>query len=133
RERGWAWQVPLITLPHTRFLLMSATLGDVSSIAEHIQTRTGTEVSTVSSTQRPVPLDYEYKETPLHETVQTLLDSGKAPIYIVSFTQRECAELAQALTSMQVATREERDKIKDAIAGFRLDTPYGKEFRRFLS
>ena len=133
RERGWAWQVPLITLPHTRFLLMSATLGDVSTIAEHIQTRTSVEVSTVSSTERPVPLDYEYKETPLHETVQTLLDGGKAPIYIVSFTQRECAELAQALTSMQVATREERDKIKDAVAGFRLDTPYGKEFRRFLS
>jgi superfamily II RNA helicase len=133
RDRGWAWQVPLITLPHTRFLLMSATLGDVSTIAEHVQERTGTEVALIASTRRPVPLDYEYRETPLHETVQDLLDQGKAPIYIVSFTQRECAELAQALTSMQVATREERDKIRDAIAGFRLDTPYGKEFRRFLS
>jgi superfamily II DNA/RNA helicase len=133
RDRGWAWQVPLITLPHTRFLLMSATLGDVSAIAEHIQERTGAEVALVSSTLRPVPLDFEYRETPLHETVQTLLDTGKAPIYIVSFTQRECAELAQALTSMQVSTREDRDKIKDAVAGFRLDTPYGKEFRRFLS
>ncbi|HEY2737953.1 MAG TPA: DEAD/DEAH box helicase, partial [Thermoanaerobaculia bacterium] len=132
-DRGWAWQVPLITLPHTRFLLMSATLGDVSAIAEHVQERTGVEVAIVSSTLRPVPLDFEYRETPLHETVQDLLETGKAPIYIVNFTQRECAELAQSLTSMQVAAREERDKIRDAIAGFRLDTPYGKEFRRFLS
>ena len=27
RERGWAWQVPLIELPQAQFLLMSATLG----------------------------------------------------------------------------------------------------------
>ncbi len=133
RERGWAWQVPLITLPHTRFLLMSATLGDVSAIAGHIQERTGLDVALVSSTDRPVPLDYEYRETPLHETVEELVKGGRAPVYIVSFTQRECAELAQALTSMQITTREERERIRDAMAGFRLDTPYGKEFRRFLS
>ncbi|MFR1168619.1 MAG: hypothetical protein ACLSDQ_14225 [Adlercreutzia equolifaciens] len=29
-DRGWAWQVPLLTLPKTQFLLMSATLGDVA-------------------------------------------------------------------------------------------------------
>ncbi len=133
RERGWAWQVPLLLLPRTRFLLMSATLGDVSAIAEHVQERTGVEVAVVSSEHRPVPLDFEYRETPLHETVEVLLKEGKAPIYIVNFTQRECAELAQALTSMQITTREERERIRDAIGNYRLDTPYGKEFRRFLS
>src|SRR5665811_2444395 len=30
KERGVAWQVPLLTLPQARFLLMSATLGDVT-------------------------------------------------------------------------------------------------------
>ncbi len=132
-ERGVAWQIPLITLPRTRFLLMSATLGDVSSIAEHIQKQTDVEVALVTSEHRPVPLDFEYRETPLHETVEALLESGRSPIYIVNFTQRECAELAQSLTSMKIATREERDRIREAIGGARLDTPYGKEFRRFLS
>ena len=33
-DRGWAWQVPLLTLPNAQFLLMSATLGDVTDIAE---------------------------------------------------------------------------------------------------
>jgi superfamily II RNA helicase len=33
RARGVAWQIPLISLPHTRFLLMSATLGDVRTVA----------------------------------------------------------------------------------------------------
>ncbi|MES1243694.1 MAG: DUF3516 domain-containing protein [Acidobacteriota bacterium] len=132
-ERGVAWQIPLIVLPRTRFLLMSATLGDMSAIAEHIRRRTEIEVSLVSSELRPVPLDFEYRETPLHETVEALLESGRSPIYIVNFTQRECAELAQSLTSMKISSREERDRIKEAMVGVRLDTPYGKEFRRFLS
>jgi superfamily II RNA helicase len=133
-ERGVAWQIPLITLTKTRFLLMSATLGDVSSIQEHIEEQTGVEVALVSSEDRPVPLDFEYRETPLHETIEELIKAGKAPVYIVNFTQRECAELAQALTSMQIiTTREEREKIREAVGDFRFDTPYGKEFRRFIS
>ena len=132
-ERGVAWQIPLIVLPRTRFLLMSATLGDVSSIADHIRRQTDVEVALVTSEQRPVPLDFEYRETPLHETVESLLEAGKSPIYIVNFTQRECAELAQSLTSMKISSREERERIRDAMGGVRLDTPYGKEFRRFLS
>jgi len=132
-ERGVAWQIPLITLPRTRFLLMSATLGDMSAIAERLRAQTGVEAALVTSTERPVPLDFEYRETPLHQTIEDLLDAGKAPIYVVNFTQRECAELAQSLTSLRIAGREERDRIREAIGGARLDTPYGKEFRRFLS
>jgi Domain of unknown function (DUF3516)/DEAD/DEAH box helicase len=132
-ERGVAWQVPLVTLPRTRFLLMSATLGDMSAIAERLRAQTGVEVALVTSAERPVPLDFEYRETPLHQTIEGLLDAGKAPIYVVNFTQRECAELAQSLTSLRIASREDRDRIREAIGGARLDTPYGKEFRRFLS
>jgi hypothetical protein len=132
-ERGVAWQIPLLTLPRTRFLLMSATLGDMSAIAERLRTQTGVEAALVTSAERPVPLDFEYRETPLHLTIDDLLAAGKAPIYVVNFTQRECAELAQSLTSLKIAGREERDRIREAIGGARLDTPYGKEFRRFLS
>jgi superfamily II DNA/RNA helicase len=132
-ERGVAWQVPLITLPHTRFLLMSATLGDVSAIQQHIQDSTSFEAVLVSSEDRPVPLDFEYLETPLHETIETLIKDGKAPIYIVNFTQRECAELAQSLTSMQISSREDRERIREAVGDFRFDTPYGKECKRFIS
>ena len=133
RERGVAWQVPLITLPGTTFLLMSATLGNTAPITERIEAFTGRKVSLVYSEERPVPLDYEYRETPLHETVLDLLHAKKAPIYIVNFTQRECAELAQSLTSVKLCTKEERREIKEAIGDFRWDTPYGKEMRRLLS
>ena len=133
KERGVAWQVPLLVLPKTQFLLMSATLGDTRAIAERLKRDTGREVAHITSEERPVPLDYEYRETPLHETIEDLLAQKKSPIYVVNFTQRECAELAQSLTSVKIGSREEREEIRKIVGGKRLATPYGKEFRRFLS
>ena len=132
RERGAAWQLPLLLLPRTQFLLMSATLGDTSSIEQALMSRTGREVSRVHSDLRPVPLDFQYSETPLLETVETLLEEGRSPIYIVQFTQREAAELAQSLTSSKLCTSEERRSIAEALRGFRFDSPYGKDVQRFV-
>ncbi len=133
KERGVAWQVPLLVLPRTQFLLMSATLGDTSAIAERLERDTGRKVALVTSDERPVPLDFEYREMPLHETIEDLLYQKKSPIYVVNFTQRDCAELAQALTSVKIGSKEEREEIRKIVATRRLATPYGKEFRRFLS
>ncbi len=131
-DRGVAWQVPLLTLPHTRFLLMSATLGNTRPIEERLERITGRAVVHVHSDERPVPLDFEYRDTPLHDTVETLMEQGRAPAYVVYFTQREAAEQAQALTSAHVATREQRQAIGEALAGFRFDSPYGKDVQRLL-
>ena len=132
RDRGWAWQVPLVTLPHTRFLLMSATLGDMTGIMGHIEDRTGISAALVQSDERPVPLDFSYHETPLHETIEGLMEADKSPIYLVNFTQRDCAEMAQKLTSMKLTTKEEKAGIREAVGDTRFLTPYGKEFKRFL-
>lgn len=132
RARGMAWQLPLLALPKTLFLLMSATLGDTSGIARSVRERTGRELTEIHSDQRPVPLDFTYRETPLHETVEELLREEKAPIYIVHFTQREAAERAQALTSAPICTREERRLVADETSEFRFDSPYGKEFKRLI-
>ena len=112
---------------------MSATLGDMTPIAERLERATGVAVANVTSVVRPVPLDFEYQETPLHETIETLLEANRAPVYVVNFTQRECAELAQSLTSMGMTSREEREAIRAELGDFRFDTPYGKEIRRFLT
>jgi len=132
RDRGMAWQAPLLALPGTTFLLMSATLGNTAAIEEHVAARTGRPVAHVSSDERPVPLDFVYAETPLHETVERLISGGCAPIYVVSFTQRECAERAQALTSASVADKDEKKRVAEAIGGFRFDSAYGKDVQRFL-
>ena len=131
-DRGMAWQVPLVTVPHARFLLMSATLGDVSPFVEGLRSFTGAEVTVVRSEERPVPLDFEWRETPVHETIHDLAQDGRAPIYVVNFTQREAAELAQDLLSVNLCTREEKDAIAAAIGDTRFDTVYGPDLKKLV-
>ncbi|HEY5282347.1 MAG TPA: DEAD/DEAH box helicase, partial [Polyangia bacterium] len=92
RERGIAWQIPLCVLKQATFLLMSATLGDTTPIEKKLADFTGREVASVRGAIRPVPLDFEYRETPLHETIAELIKLNRAPIYLVNFTQRAAAE-----------------------------------------
>lgn len=132
RERGVAWQIPLLTLPWTTFLLMSATIGNPEFFQQKIHDLTGVETAIVRSDQRPVPLDYEYRETPLHETVHHYIITGRAPIYIVNFTQRSAAEEAQNLMSIDLCSREEKKAIVEELRGARFDSPYGKDLRRYL-
>ena len=132
RDRGGAWQIPLLVLPKTTFMLMSATLGDTTEIANHLQQRTGLEVSTVRSAERPVPLSFSYAELPIHQTVKELLDKNRAPIYLVNFSQKQAAEQAQNLTSIDLTTKEQKRALNEALRGFAFDSPYGKTMRRFL-
>ena len=131
-ERGMAWQIPLLLLSEVRFLLMSATLGDLTNIVEGIEEVTRRKVAIVRSHDRPVPLHYSYRETPLHETLDEFANQSKAPIYVVNFTQRECAELAGNLMSTNYCTREEKEAITRAIGDFRFDSPYGKDVKRYV-
>ena len=132
RDRGWAWQVPLLELTGAQFLLMSATLGDTSALRRDLSDRTGRETALVASTERPVPLDVEYRETPLHVSIEQLLKSGRAPVYIVHFTQREATARAQSLTSLNVLNSDQKAAVKESVGGFRFDTPIGKDLRRFV-
>ena len=132
RDRGWAWQVPLLEMPGARFLLMSATLGDTAALRRDLTARTGRETALVASAERPVPLDVEYRETPLHVSIEQLLKSGRAPVYIVHFTQRAATARAQSLTSLRVLSGDEKVAVKEAVGGFRFDTPIGKDLRRFV-
>lgn len=131
-ERGWAWQVPLLRLPHAQFLLMSATLGDVSALSADLERRTGVEVAQVTGVERPVPLHHRYVETPVQETVEQFIADHLAPIYIVHFSQAAAVERAQALTSVRVATREQRDAIGEAIGGFRFAAGFGATLNRLI-
>ena len=131
-DRGWAWQVPLIELPQAQFLLMSATLGDVSRFERDLTRRTGRATAVVSSATRPVPLSYSFELTPVHETVQEILDTGDAPVYIVHFTQAAAIEQAQALMSVNVSSRAEKDEIAELIGGFRFASGFGRTLSRLV-
>ncbi|MGI9155466.1 MAG: DEAD/DEAH box helicase [Marmoricola sp.] len=131
-DRGWAWQVPLLELPQAQFVLMSATLGDVTRFVDDLTRRTGRPTAVVSSVVRPVPLSYEWALTPLHETIEELLTTNQAPVYVVHFTQASALERAQALTSINVCTREEKDRIAELIGGFRFSPGFGKTLSRLV-
>jgi superfamily II RNA helicase len=131
-QRGWAWQVPLLLLHRARFLLMSATLGDLSDISADLERRTGREVAHVTGVERPVPLHYRYVSTPVHETVESLLEERLAPVYIVHFAQAAAVERAQALLSARVASREQRDRIAEEIGGFRFAAGFGSTLSKLV-
>ena len=132
RERGVAWQIPLLTLPQARFLLMSATLGDTTFFEKELTRLTGRPTVSVCSQDRPVPLEYEYVDTPLPMTLETLVTKGKCPVYVVHFTQLDAAQNAQSFTSLTICTREEKEAIADALVGFKFSSPYGPDIKRWI-
>jgi superfamily II RNA helicase len=132
RERGAAWQVPLLTLPRTRFLLMSATLGDTAFFEEELTRLNGRPTVAVASADRPVPLSYEYSELPLAKTLESLAADARTPVYVVHFTQLEAAQSAQDFTSVNVCSREEKAALAAALEGVKFSSPYGPDIRKWL-
>jgi superfamily II RNA helicase len=131
-DRGWAWQVPLLEMRRSQFVLMSATLGDVTRFVDDLRARTGKETAVVRSATRPIPLAYRYAHTLIHDTIDELLAGGEAPVYVVHFTQAAAVTRAQALTSVTVAPRSQRDAIAEAIGSFRFAPGFGRTLSRFI-
>ncbi|MGD8202407.1 DEAD/DEAH box helicase [Ornithinimicrobium sp. W1679] len=131
-DRGWAWQVPLLTLPHAQFLLMSGTLGDMSRISEDLTRRTGRETALVTGVDRPVPLHFSWAMTHVPETITDLLQERKAPVYVVHFTQKDALERAQSLMSVQLLTKEEKESVREAIGAFRFTAGFGRTLSKLV-
>jgi superfamily II RNA helicase len=131
-QRGWAWQVPLLTLPQAQFLLMSATLGDVTALRADLTRRTGRDTALIDDAERPVPLHFSWSLEPLHELLEEMVRAHQAPIYVVHFTQASALERAQSLLSAKLCTREERDAIADAIGAFRFTAGFGKTLSKLV-
>ncbi|SKC65786.1 DEAD/DEAH box helicase [Krasilnikoviella flava] len=132
RQRGWAWQVPLLEMPRTQFLLMSATLGDTTRLREELEERTGRPVAEVAGAERPVPLTFSYVVEPLTDVIAELVTTHRAPVYVVHFTQKDAVERAQALLSTSLASKDEKAAIAAEIGAFRFGTGFGKTLSKFL-
>ncbi len=131
-ERGWAWQVPLLTMPRAQFLLMSATLGDVTELSADIERRTGRAVTEVTGVERPVPLSFAYELKTVHEAVERLREERLTPAYLVHFNQSHAVEQAQALASVKLVDREGRDEIAEALGDFKFATGFGQTLSRLV-
>ena len=131
-ERGVSWQLPLLTLPNARFLLMSATIGDTDFFREEITRLTGTTTILVKSEDRPVPLEWDYSTTALEEKIEELVEANRAPIYLVHFSQLACAKTAQDLMSRNFCSKEEKQQIAELLVDADFRSPYGKEIKKLL-
>ncbi|PMC76674.1 RNA helicase [Brachybacterium sp. UMB0905] len=131
-QRGWAWQVPLIELPRCQFVLMSATLGDVTSLVTDLEQRTGREVSVIADAPRPVPLDFRWSTEALEDTITGILEGRDAPVYIVHFTQKDALEQAQALQGRKILTREQKEQVREIIGDFRFSKGFGQILSRLV-
>ncbi len=131
-ERGVSWQIPLLTLPHARFLLMSATIGDTEFFQQEITTLTGAPTILVKSEDRPVPLEFDYSTTALEEKIEELVTQNRAPIYLVHFSQLACANTVQDLMSRNFCTKEEKEQIAEILIDADFRSPYGKEIKKLL-
>ncbi|MFM7603596.1 MAG: DEAD/DEAH box helicase, partial [Prosthecobacter sp.] len=133
KERGVAWQVPLLTMSSSRFLMMSATMGGSAFFKDELTRLTKAETTVVASSERPVPLEFSYAQTSVDVTLQELVAANKAPVYLVHFTQNEAAQAAQDLMSLNFCTAAEKASIKELMAGAKFTSPYGKEVKKYLS
>ncbi len=133
RDRGVAWQIPLLTLPGVRFLLMSATLGDIADIKADVEARTGRSVTCVRSQERPVPLDFAYSEAPRHEVLATLLKESRLPAYFVFFSQRAATEQAESFASIDLLSTEDKRRVRELMQPMHFKSPLGPKLKRLLS
>ncbi|MDR0283599.1 MAG: DUF3516 domain-containing protein [Propionibacteriaceae bacterium] len=131
-DRGWAWQVTLSELPQAQFVIMSATLGDVTGLRRDLAAWTSRETTVIADAVRPVPLTYAWAVTPLHDTIAGLVWAGQAPVYIVHPSQAAAAERAQALLSVPLVDKERRRAIVETIGDFRFAPGFGPTLRKLL-
>jgi superfamily II RNA helicase len=134
-DRGWAWQVPLLELTSTQFVLMSATLGDMSELAADLTRRNGRETAIVDDAERPVPLTFTWAMTHLSETVTELVTTHQAPVYVVHFTQAAAVDHATTLLGARSGielTRASRDAINERLVGFRFGAGFGKSLHKLV-
>lgn len=130
-DRGWAWQVPLLELVDAQFLLMSATLGDVSFFVEDLKRRTGRDTAVVDDAERPVPLSFRWSMEPLDDTLEELVTTGQDPVYVVHFTQAAAVEHATNLLRRPPA-KVDKDAIAARIGAFRFGAGFGKTLSRLV-
>ncbi|WP_114424586.1 DEAD/DEAH box helicase [Nocardioides houyundeii] len=134
-ERGWAWQVPLLELPQAQFLLMSATLGDVTPIAKDLTVRNGRDTVVIDDAERPVPLDFSWALTPLDETLEELVSTHQSPVYVVHFTQAAAVEHATSLLKgglAKLTVPDQVDALRERLANFRFSAGFGKTLAQLL-
>jgi hypothetical protein len=107
-QRGWAWQIPLLELPRAQFLLMSATLGPTKFFQDDLTRRTGRPTARSRHRSARCRSTSSTARRPSTSRSKSCWQTGRAPIYLVHFTQARRDRAAQALSEPQRSPRTRR-------------------------
>jgi superfamily II RNA helicase len=133
RERGVAWQIPLLVLERTQFLLMSATIGPTEPFEKALAKLTKRPTVDGALVGPPVPLDARVpRDAAARDDRRSRREGALAGLRRQLHAARR-AETAQNFMSLDFCRRTGRREIAEELGRVRFDTPYGKEVKRFLA
>ena len=132
-DRGWAWQVPLLELPQAQFLLMSATLGDVTFFEDDLTRRTGrpTARGHVGRAAGPAALPLRARPRCTRRSRSCSRPTG-AGLRRALHPGGGGGAGAGADERQRHARREEKDAIADLIGDFRFTAGFGQTLSRLV-
>lgn len=116
-ERGVVWELSLALLPkHVRVMLLSATVGNPYDFADWLDRRHGRKVEVVVTSDRRVPLEYQWVEDKLLTEHLVEMASGRGdeqrtPALVFAFNRDECWELAEKLKGLPLISNRQQAEI----------------------
>ena len=116
-ERGIVWELSLALLPsHVRLLLLSATVGNPSEFVRWLDRSHGRRLGLVESTERKVPLTYQWvKDKFLGEQLSVMVEGDaktrRTPALVFCFNRRQCWSLAEQLKGLRLINPTQRRKL----------------------
>ena len=133
RDRGWAWQVPLIELTERP---VPADVGHARP-GRALPGRPRTPHGPAGHARQArraagAPRVRVPRDAAARVARRARGPRPRAPSTSSTSPRRPPVEAAQALTSVDLCTREEKAAIREAIGGFRFDSPFGADLRRYL-
>ncbi len=137
-ERGIVWELTIGLLPPAvRLLLLSATVGNALEFSSWLFRSHGRKVQIVSSTERKVPLTYQWvPDELLEEHVVRIaegdVESRRTPTLVFCFNREECWSVAEQLKGRPLLAGPQRTALLDEIQKLTWTTGAGPKLKQIL-
>ena len=114
-ERGYVWEQSIIGLhPASQLIMLSATVGHADRFTHWAELTRKSTIRLIESRERKVPLEHQWREEYLIETVRDLAATDQVPAIIFVFGRERCFDTARLLKSCRRFTSDsERAEIEE--------------------
>ena len=137
-ERGVVWELTLALLPaHVRLLLLSATVGNTADFLLWLRRSHGRKVQLVQSTERRVPLHYEWvSDLLLNEQLERMCDGDedalRTPSLLFCFNREECWTVAEQLKGKSLLREGQQKALAEELDAVDWKQGAGSKLRQLL-